>query len=295
MFRFISKRKGALLLGGLVLLSFLWMTSQVRRPGSNPGLVERAVDIAAYPFVAGAHGAASSAGGLWHGYFALIDTAKDNRRLREENSRISLENLRLREAVARESRLSGLWGLREQAGLDAVAAAVVGRDASSWFRSAWINKGTSAGIYKNMPAMTYTGLVGKVVRTYAFDSRVMLLTDPSSAVSCLTERTRDQGILVGDGGDTCRMQYVGKHADVNVGDLILSSGLDGVYPKGLPVGDVVRVSKSSPGYFMDIEVRPTADIGQLEEVLLVKFTPPVEPHPEPAAPVRPEKAGAKKK
>ena len=125
--------------------------------------------------------------------------------------------------------------------------------------------------------MVYTGVVGRVTKTYGWTSRIQLITDPSSAVSSVTERTREPGILVGDSGGGCRLLYVGKHADVVPGDLIITSGLDGIFPKGVPAGEVVKVSRSSAGYFMDIDVKPTADIARLEEVLVLRYTPPALP------------------
>lgn len=283
MFRFISKNKGILLLAVIVLASFLWMTSQVR--GSrDAGLLQRAVSAAGYPVVKAVDKTVGAVAGVWRGYFYLVGLRDENARLKEQSDKLSFENTRLRDSLASAERIKDLGSLREELGLQAATAKVVGRDATSWFKSAWVDEGESAGVRKNMPAAVYTGVVGRVIKTLGGTSRILLITDPSSAVSCVTERTREPGILVGEGSELCRFQYVGKHADVAVGDLVVTSGLDGVFPKGMPVGCVVKTSKAAQGYFQDIEVMPTADIARVEELLIIKYEPPETPLPEPERP-----------
>lgn len=188
----------------------------------------------------------------------------------------------LKEELAKDQRAGRLLAFKTQARLDAIPAGVVGRDPSSWFKSVWVDAGGHDGVVKNMPAAAEGGIVGRVVRVYPGTSRVMLVTDPDSAVSCVLERSRDTGILAGQGEGLCRLQYVAMHADVKVGDLALASGLDGVYPKGMPVGVVAKVSKSASAYFQDVQVRPSADLEHLEEVLIIKYAPPPTPPNGPA-------------
>jgi len=273
MFRFIANNKGLFVLAVTVLASFLWITSQVRKPG-GPSLLDRGVSAVSYPFVKGAHMGGDTARGVWEGYIYLVDAAKENDRLKADNARLSFENTRLREAIAKSGRLHDLWALKEQTQFPVVPAAVIGRDSSSWFNSLWVDKGVSSGVRKDMPAAVYTGLVGKVSVPYSGSARVLLITDPRSAVSCLTERSRDTGILTGDGTGLCVMKYVDKHADIKPGDLVVSSGLDGVFPEGMPVGEVVKVLRDAPGYFQEVRVRPTADLTRLEDLVLIRYEPP---------------------
>ena len=288
MFRRVSRNRSILLLALILLASFLWMTSQARKP-QRAGLAERAANAISYPFVRAIGATAGAAKGVWQSYFYLVGLRGENRRLALENGRLSMENARLRQDVYRERRLEDLWALREDDGFNGTAAAVIGRDASTWFKTVWINKGESDGVARNMPAALYTGIVGKVIKTYGGTSRVLLITDPASAVSCVDERSREPGILVGEGGGSCRLLYIGKHADVKPGDLIVTSGLDAVFPQGMPIGEVTKISGSAPGFFMDIGVKPTAEINSLEELFLIDYTPPAIPKEE-AAPVQ----GAKK-
>ena len=189
------------------------MTSQVRHPGPT-GPLDRAVSFVSYPLVRAVRLARDSASGVWNGYINLVGAQRQNRILNTANSKLTLENIRLTEALAKEKRLDDLLAVKQETGFSVVAANAVGRDASSWFRSLWIDKGEGAGITRNLPAMVYTGVVGKVIKTYGWTSRIQLITDPSSAVSSVTERTREPGILVGDIGGGCKLLYVGKHADI---------------------------------------------------------------------------------
>jgi rod shape-determining protein MreC len=284
MFRYIAKNKGILILALVVLACFLWMTSQVREPG-QPSLLERGVGGAAYPFARAVRAVSGSVKGVWDGYFNLVGLVKENRRLKEYAGQLSREDTRLREELAKAARADKLLSFKERSGYGVIAASVVGRDATSWFKSVWVDAGADDGVTKNMPVAVSDGLVGRVLRQYPGTSRVLLITDPGSAVSCIIERSRDTGILVGQGSELCRLQYVAAHASIVPGDLVVASGLDGVYPKGMPVGVVVQASKAATGYFQDVQVRPAADLARLEDLLIIKYAPPdmpVEAHGAPA-------------
>ncbi|MBI5190577.1 MAG: rod shape-determining protein MreC [Nitrospirae bacterium] len=268
MLRHVSNNRGLLVLAAVVLACFLWMTSQVREPG-GASLLERGVNALAYPFVKGTDSTSKSFRGVWEGYFYLFGLSAENDRLREENGRLYMENIRLREAARKAGRLDALSQLGTEYGFRVRPASVVGRDASSWFKSVLIDAGESDGVARNMPAATYTGVVGKVRETFGSSARVTLLTDPGSAVSALDERSRDAGILVGDGSSLCRLQYIEKHADVRPGDLVLASGLDGLIPKGMPLGEVVKTNRAASGYFQEVYVRPTADLEHIEELSII--------------------------
>jgi rod shape-determining protein MreC len=272
MFRYLARNRGILLLSFIVLSSFLVITSQVRKP-RNATLPERAVTMLLSPFAMGTRAVKDKAAGVWDGYAGLVHARDDNVRLKDANRRFYLENLHLREALLRNAREAQLSTVGKDFGYPAVLAHVIGRDASSWFKTAWIDAGEKDGLARNMPAAVHTGIVGHVSRVSGGTSRVTLLTDPASAVSCVTQRTREPGILVGEGTELCRFQYVGKQADVAVGDLLITSGLDGIFPEGMPAGRVAQISKSGQGYFEEIWVRPLADIKRLEEVSIVRYQP----------------------
>ena len=281
MFRYLVRNRGILLLALIILLSFFIITSQVRRPG-NATLPERVVSTVLYPFAEGTMTVKNAFRRAWGNYAGLVDARNENAMLRKENREFYLENLRLKEALLKGSESAELGASLGGFGCPYVTAHVIGRDASSWFKSAWIDKGSPGGITRDMPAATKDGVVGRVTKVSGWTSRITLITDPESAVSCITQRTREPGILVGEGGGLCRFQYVGKSADVKVGDLLITSGLDRVFPEGMPVGRVVSVSKAGQGYFQDIEACPTADMKRFEAVAILMYKPrPISPKPAP--------------
>jgi len=273
MFQYISKNKSLIIVLVVVLASFVWMTSQIREPG-GPTLLERGVAGLAYPFVVSVDFAAGTARGVWEGYIYLVGLVPENDRLSEENGRLFRENTGLREKLERRSRVEELWTLKEDTGYPAMPARVVGRDSTSWFKSVWVDAGTDDGVAKNMPAVVAYGLVGRVIKPYSGSARVMLITNPGSSVSCMLERSRENGILTGDGSGTCTLSYVDKKSDVAEGDLVITSGLDMVYPKAMPVGVVTTVDRDAPGYFQVVRVKPTADLDHIEDLLIMKYSPP---------------------
>jgi rod shape-determining protein MreC len=274
MYKFLSKNKGLLVLAATILACFLWMTWQFRRPGS-PWLVERWVNAAGKPVVSAAGRVGGAFKGVWDGYIYLVGLVDENDRLERQNGSLGRENAQLREYIAKAQRTASLDASAASLRVPFINANAIGRDASSWFKSAWIDAGEEAGVKKDMPAMAAAGIVGRVIKVYGGSSRIMLITDRSSSVSCVTQRTREPGILIGDGeSDTCKLQFIGKQADVAPGDLVVTSGLDGIYPAGLPVGRVSRSAKVNQGYFMEIDVIPAASVTKLEEVAVLMYEGP---------------------
>jgi rod shape-determining protein MreC len=158
---------------------------------------------------------------------------------------------------------------QEERQLKSVVAEVIGRDATQWARVVFINKGTQDGIKENLAVVTNGGLVGHVIQAGLNTSKVMLIVDGRSSVDTLFSDDRVAGIVVGTGMEFCEMKYVPITAEVNVGDQVISSGLGGVYPKGLVMGTVVSITKATQGLFQEITIAPSADFGRLEEVLVL--------------------------
>jgi rod shape-determining protein MreC len=165
-------------------------------------------------------------------------------------------------------RLKRLLDLQRRLPTKAVAAAIVARDATVWFQSLTLDKGGSHGIEPGMPVLAPEGVVGVIAATSSHAARVLLLTDPNSGIDVLVQRTRVRGIVSGRIERTAVLKYVGRAEDLQVGDRIVTSGLDGVFPKGMPVGEIVRVSRDDPGLFLHADIQPAADAGRLEEVLV---------------------------
>jgi len=206
---------------------------------------------------------------IWQQYFALVSVAKENQKLRgllnqaSENSNLwhetELANVRLRELLDFQKNIADR----------VVAAEVIGKDPSSWFKTVIIDKGKSDGLTKGMPVVMPQGIAGQVIETANHYSKVMLIIDRNSAVDALVQRTRARGVLKGESTDQCRLDYVLRKKDVRIGDIIVSSGADGVYPKGLRIGRVSDVIEHDGDIFHEVFLTPFVDFEKLEEVLVV--------------------------
>jgi rod shape-determining protein MreC len=162
--------------------------------------------------------------------------------------------------------------MRETSLAKFVAARVVGKDATNWFKTILIDRGTQAGLRRNLPVVAPDGLVGRVVEVTPSTAKVQLITDPVSASGALMQRTRVTGIVTGNLGTGLRVRYLPLLADVVVGDEVVTSGMGGVFPKGIPVGRVTAVERKSGALFQEAALQPKVDLGRLEEVLIVMDT-----------------------
>jgi len=206
---------------------------------------------------------------IWQGYVYLVHVREENLRLREEVARLKELNNRYVEYREENKRLRKLLRFKEETNFSVVPGQVVDKDSTNWFRSILINKGTEDGLRENLGVVTHQGLVGRTVEVGPDFSRVLLILDKSSSVAVLIQRSRAEGIMVGWKPDACRINYLPRTADVQVGDVVVTSGLGGVFPKGLLVGKVSRVEKKSYGLFQYAEVIPSVDFSRLEEVLVI--------------------------
>jgi rod shape-determining protein MreC len=200
---------------------------------------------------------------------AGVRLSRENARLREAAVDLALENFRLREAAVENARLRRLLDFQAASWFRLQPAGVLARDAGRFGRSIKVSRGRGAGIRENMPVVNHEGLVGKVVEVGAGASFVQVLADPDCRVSALVQRTRVPGILGWDPGEGLRLLDVPHHADVEEGDLVVTSGLGEIFPKGILVGRVERVAYEEGHLFRRIEVRPFVDFSHLEEVFVI--------------------------
>jgi rod shape-determining protein MreC len=207
---------------------------------------------------------------LWLGYFYLVGVKQENAALKQRLEEYQQKEVRFQEAQQALTRLEALLDLKRQVALPVIGARVIGYDPSLWSRSAMIDQGQAQGVQEGQPVLAPQGLVGRVVEVYPQYAKVMLIVDRKSGADAMIQRTRVRGILRGKGGNRCSLEFVPKSADVQMGDLVLASGLAGLYPKGLVFGKVSGTNKKSPGVFQEIEVTPAVDLSALEEVLVVK-------------------------
>ncbi|PLY03047.1 MAG: rod shape-determining protein MreC [Desulfuromonas sp.] len=267
MLGFRDKLKTVLFAIGLLLVALLLYSAYLRRQESS-SLFERAVLRVTAPLQNGLDFAWDGLYGIWDHYLWLIETSHDNETLLAENRRLQGELTSLEELRLANQRLRRMLDFVEETELHGVAAEVIAEDATSWFRTVVIDKGSDDGLAEGMPVVVSEGVVGRVIRVAGHEARVLLITDASSAAAALVQRTRTRGISRGE-GDALTLDFALRQADIRVGDKVITSGMGGVFPKGLAIGDVVEVEKGDFGLFQSVKVRPVADFSRLEEVLVL--------------------------
>ena len=209
----------------------------------------------------------------WENYFALQQVRRENEQLRHENGQLQVQ-LQQERALSTQTRsLQQLLELRQRTSLSTTAASVIAGGASPDFRTFTIDKGTGDGLRPDMAVIAPTGVVGRIIMPSARASKVQLLIDRNAAAGAMVERSRAQGVVLGTGGDKLKFEYVPGAADVQVGDRVVTSGIDGIYPKGFAIGQIESIHKGA-GVFSAIVVKPVVEFSSLEEVLVV-LTPPV--------------------
>jgi rod shape-determining protein MreC len=217
----------------------------------------------------------------WREYGDLRGVREENDQLRRELAELRIR-LQQQEALAQQSRsLQALLSLKSSIALDTVAATIIAGGASPDFRTATIDKGTRAGLRPDVAVLAPEGVVGRVILPTALAAKVQLLIDRSAAVGAMDERSRVQGVVLGTGTDLLRMEYVAGTADVKTGDRVVTSGIDGIYPKGFVIGQIESVDKGA-GEYSAIVIRPAVNFSALEDVLVV-----LSPQAAPAAPSAP--------
>jgi rod shape-determining protein MreC len=258
------------ILVGVLFLQVLGLAVQVKRgaDAGNTRLIRIwAVDTIT-PFERALVWAQNSSGNLWHSYFYLRGVRAENRELKQEIDQMRLQQVRLSEDAEQAHRLQTVLAFKEQFISKTVAAQVIGSSGTDLSRSIYIDKGSNDGIKPDMAVITAGGIVGKVWIAYPSTSLVLLISDQTSGVGVMLEKSRLQGVLKGTPDGAVNLERVMSDEKVEPGETVLSSGGDQIFPKGMPVGTVTKVS---PGreMFLHIEVRPAADLSRLEEVLVV--------------------------
>ena len=206
---------------------------------------------------------------VWDGYISLVNVRRENVRLHEAIKELSSRLAVGDEALLENRRLENLLDMKESIKPPTLGATVVGEDVSSWFRTLVIDRGSSSGLKVGMAVVASGGVVGQVVKVAASTSRVLLLTDHASGIAATIQRSRARGVVKGKGEGLCSLEFATREEDVKVGDLVVTSGIGGVYLKGLPIGEVTMVKRGQYGIFQTVTIRPSVNIAHLEEVLIV--------------------------
>ena len=269
----LGRYRNLIILVGVLFLQVLGLATQVKRNANdteNTRLIRIWVVGAVTPFERGLVWVQNSTGNLWHNYFYLRGVRAENRQLREQIEQMRLEQVRLSEDAAQARRLQTLLAFKEQFISRTVAAQVIGSSGSDLSRIVYIDKGESAGLKRDMAVITADGIVGKILQVYRNPavSQVLLINDQSSGVGAILEKTRLQGVLRGTANGEVVLERVMSDEQVPVGETVLTSGGDQIFPKGLPVGTVAKVGNGKD-LFLNIRVKPAANLSKLEEVLVL--------------------------
>ncbi|MFP8882174.1 MAG: rod shape-determining protein MreC [Myxococcota bacterium] len=260
------------LVAGLVALAVVAMVVDRRavlRPGSElSGWTGSVLDVAvpvqqmiALPF--------ELTRDAWRSYVAVVRVGEENEALRSKLALLEEENLQLREALVASGRLQRIAAIREEFEVPMLASELVGVDASAWFRSVLVNRGRVHGVRSGMPVISEHGLVGLVTSTSNNAFKAMLVLDRQSAVDGIVQRSRSRGIVRGGGTDQLDFEFVVRESDVRIGDVVITSGLGGVHPKGIRIGEVISVSDPGSDLLQTATLTPAVDFGRLELVFVM--------------------------
>ncbi len=271
-------RRSRFLLVGLILAHLTAISHQVDG-GSGVSLLQRGLLGVLTPLQRLVGGTAFTLSELWRGWAFHRETYAENRALRERVRTLETELQQRSHRAQEAARLRELLGLQQAVPLDTVAAQVVGRDGVPWFRSLTLDKGEQDGVRLDAAVISATGVVGRVFAVGPHAARVQVLLDRDSGAAALVERSRVSGVVSGQvwaseqGTEDLALKYVSERADVVVGDVVVTSGLDRIFPKGLVIGRVRFVGEVT-GLFREVRVEPSARFDRLEEVLVLKSQAP---------------------
>jgi rod shape-determining protein MreC len=257
------------IMAGCILLAALLFYSLNLRQKESANAFERVVLGATAPIAGVVSGVDAFFSGIWHDYVFLVGVRKENIRLREAVEKLNTRLIRDRENLLENERLKKLLQLKDAMDSPSIAASIIGEDVTPWFSTVIIDRGSIDGIREGMPVVASAGLVGRVVRQAANSSRLLLITDHASAVAATIERSRARGVVKGKGAGLCSLEFSERGEDVKVGDIVVTSGIGGVFPKGIPIGEVSMVKKGEFGIFQTVELRPFVSMSRLEEVLVL--------------------------
>jgi rod shape-determining protein MreC len=263
---FIARHRAGFILAAVLLAQLLLLSLQITR-NRDVRLIRVWAVGAIDPFQRSLRGITDISLGAWRTYRSLLRAQQENQELRTQLVSAQTQIQQLSEQGAESLRLRALLEFKNQLPFQTVAAEVIASSPGENSNAIFIGKGTDAGLTSDLAVITPEGVVGKTIAVFSHSSQVLLLTDPSSGVGVMLEKTRVQGVLKGDSQNLCLIRYIMNEEPVSSGEAILTSGLDQIYPKGLRVGTVVRTSAGN--IYKNVEVKPTADLNRLETVLVV--------------------------
>ena len=281
----ISRHRPLSLLAALILAQVLLLAFQIKRE-NNVRLVRYWTVQTLTPAERAGTWSFSKIGGLWSGYIGLRNARAENARLQKELDELRMRNRELESQAAEGQRLASLLNFRNaHPEASMLAAEVIGASADPTSHTLFINRGERDHVRRNLAVITPEGIVGKIVEVFPTSSQILLINDKESGVGALFAGTRTHGVVKGSGDPNPRMDYIVIGEKVEVGDKILTSGEDHIFPKDLPIGKVESAKAASP--FQVISIDPAARLDRLEDVLVLltqqELTPKKTDEPAPSA------------
>jgi len=267
-------RNRVVLVSGVLLLLSAHLLSIGVRDGSLASRPEVVATETVRPLLELSTRLDDGAIGIYHDYLDLVGVSRENRRLKEKLARMKGDETRIAELELENRRLAELLELKDALGVSVVAADVIGSDATGLARTLIIGRGGNGGLKSGMAVISDEGVVGKLVAISTTASKVLLIDDHNAAVDAFDQRSRARGIVAGVVDNGMVMKYVERTEDVQVGDPVVTSGLDGIFPRGLLIGRVSRIKRGGPGLFFTVEIAPAVNFGRLEQVLVLIEPPP---------------------
>jgi rod shape-determining protein MreC len=273
----IPRKYQSIALAAVLLIVSLVILSYSAGRLSETGLLRKIVLETAAPIEDAINISLKSLHDVWKRYLFLVGLQDENRRLRHESAVLNDQLNLYREGYLEGIRLRQLLNIKDNIKHRTVVARVIDNDRTTLFKTLLINKGTADGLRVGLPVLADRGVVGRIIESSWHASRVLLMIDDNSNIDALIQRSRAQGILQGAGSAGCNLKYISRVEDVQTGDVVLSSGLAGVFPKGLLLGVVTGASRREGGLFQKIDVSPAVDFSKLEEVLALVVDAGVRP------------------
>ena len=265
---FLRKYKTVIFVVAILAIALIFLSYNLKHE-TGAGLVKKVVLEAAAPVHNILSLSVKSVSNAWLRYVFLVGLEQDNRDLKKKIDELKAELILYQEGYLEAQRLNKILSLRDNHDYHFISARVIGREPSALSRTIMINKGSAHGLKVGMPVIAPAGLVGRLTDVSWHVSKVLLLIDESSNIDGILQRTRTQGIIRGVGSSGCELKYILKNQDVKEGEIVLSSGIGGVFPKGLLAGVISRVDRQDAGLFLKINITPFVDFSKLEEVLVL--------------------------
>lgn len=251
----------------LICVNIVFLAVAVRRH-ANVGVQGYIISLVG-PLQNAGHGFVDGINNIWRGYFNLVGTSYENQDLKQQLSQALYENARLKESELAYQRVSRFLEFKSGFEVHTVMAEVISYAPNAWYDAFIINCGTNDGVNVGMPVVNYHGVIGQVVAVSGNYAKVAPMVGHGNAIGARIQSNRQSGILIGSGEGVCRLEYINSGGDVKEGDVVITSGLDGVYPAGLKLGEIISVSDREGSVFAEMTVMPYVDFAALQEVMVL--------------------------